>query len=133
MQQFYLSRVPERNKYKFLDLLGVKQKEAASAEAEVSFGNVMSPVVLPLGTKLLAEDQLFETLDAVKLLPLSIDRIVTRTEKEASYRRFEYRRQCRFLCLRQGGSRRQRLYIAFDREPSVGEVISMHVRLADGG
>lgn len=132
MQQFYLSRVPERNLRKFLDLLGVSPLEASSAEAEVSFGNIREPVVLPRGTKLLAEDQLFETLSAVKLLPLAIDRIVTRTELEASDRSASNTGgNVAFYAFGREAGAGSRLYIAFDREPVVGETISMHIRLAD--
>lgn len=132
MQQFYLSRVPERNLRKFLDLLGVTPKEAASAEAEVSFGNVREPVLLPKGTKLQAEDQLFETLDSAKLLPLTIDRIVTRTELEASDRSASNTGgNVAFYAFGKEAGTDSRLYIAFDREPVVGETISLHIRLAE--
>ncbi|MCD9025828.1 baseplate J/gp47 family protein [Cohnella silvisoli] len=132
MQQFYLSRVPERNLRKFLDLLGVSPREASSAEAEVSFGNVRESVVLPRGTKLLAEDQLFETLDRVRLLPLAIDRIVTRTEREASDRSASNTGgNVAFYAFGREAAADSRLYIAFDREPVVGEIISLHIRLAE--
>jgi hypothetical protein len=132
MQQFYLSRVPERNMHKFLDLLGVSPREASSAEAEVSFGNVREPVVLPRGTKLQAEDQLFETVDAVKLLPISIDRIVTRTEREASDRSASNTGgNVAYFAFGREAAADSRLYIAFDREPVVGEILSIHIRLAD--
>ncbi len=132
MQQFYLSRVPERNLRKFLDLLGVTPREASSAEAEVSFGNVREPVTLPRGTKLLAEDQLFETLDSVKLLPLAIDRIVTRTQLEASDRSASNTGgNVGFYTFGREAAADSRLYIAFDREPVVGETVSIHIRLAE--
>ncbi|QMV41099.1 putative baseplate assembly protein [Cohnella cholangitidis] len=134
MQQFYLSRVPERNLRKFLDLLGVIPRESESAETEVSFGNVHEPVVLPKGTKLRAEDQLFETVASVKLLPIAIDRIVTRTESEASDRSASNTGgNVAFYAFGREAEAGSRLYIAFDREPMVGETISMHIRLAEDG
>lgn len=132
MQQFYLSRVPQRNLRKFLDLLGVTPREAKSAEVEITFGNVNVPVVLPRGTKLQAEDQLFETVDAVKLLPLAIDRVVTRTEREASDRTASNTGgNVAFFAFGREAIADSRLYIAFDREPLVGEIISINIRLAD--
>jgi len=133
MQQYYLSRVPERNVRKFLDLLGVAPREAEQAEADVTFGNVREPVVLPVGTKLQAEDQVFETLEPVKLLPLSIERIVTRTEKEASDRSASNERgNVAFYAFGREAEAGSRLYIAFDRELEAGESLSLYVKLADG-
>jgi hypothetical protein len=132
MQQFYLSRVPESNLRKFLDLLGISPREASSAEAEVTFGNVTRTVLLPRGTKLQAEDQLFETMEAVSLLPLSIDRIVTRTQQEASDMTASNTvGNVAFFAFGRDAGADSRLYIAFNREPLVGETISMHIRLAD--
>jgi len=131
MQQFYMSRVPERNLRKFLDLLGITPREAHSAETEVTFGNVREPVVLPVGTKLLAEDQLFETTEAVMLLPLSIDRIVTRTEREVSDRSASNAGgDVAFFAFGKDARADSRLYIALDREPMAGEKISLFVSLA---
>ncbi|MFC4304533.1 putative baseplate assembly protein [Cohnella boryungensis] len=132
MQQFYLSRVPEANIRKFLDLLGIAPLEAAFAEAEVTFGNVRVPVVLPRGTKLQAEDQVFETIAPVRLIPIAIDRIVTRTEKEASDRSASNERgNVAFYAFGREAEAGSRLYIAFDREPEVGGVLSLHLKLAN--
>ncbi|MFC5468654.1 putative baseplate assembly protein [Cohnella suwonensis] len=133
MQQYYLSRIPERNLRKFLSLLGIAPLEAAAAEAEVSIGNVKEPVELPAGTKLQAEDQPFETVEHARLLPLAIDRIVTRTERESSDRSASNTGgNVAFYAFGKEAAADSRLYIAFDREPAVGETISLHVRLADG-
>ncbi|MFB9275285.1 putative baseplate assembly protein [Cohnella cellulosilytica] len=133
MQQYYLSRVPERNVRKFLELLGIFPREAAQAEADVTFGNVREPVTLPAGTKLQAEDQVFETTEAVKLLPLEIERIVTRTEKETSDRSASNERgNVAFYAFGREAEADSRLYIAFDREVEAGESLSLYVKLADG-
>ncbi|MFC5406948.1 putative baseplate assembly protein [Cohnella soli] len=133
MQQYYLSRIPERNLRKFLSLLGIAPREAAAAETEVSIGNVTKPIELPAGTKLQAEDQPFETIERARLLPLSIDRIVTRTEREASDRSASNTGgNVAFYAFGKEAAADSRLYIAFDREPIVGETIALHVRLADG-
>lgn len=86
MQQFYLSRVPDRNRRKFLELLGESPRQATSAAALASFDGIRETVRLPQGTKLLAEDQTFETASSTTLRPIAVDRIVTRTEREASDR-----------------------------------------------
>ncbi len=133
MQQYYLSRVPERNVRKFLDLLGVVPYEASQAEADVTFGNVRVPVQLPAGTKLQAEDQVFETVEPVKLLPLEIERIVTRTEKETSDRSASNERgNVAFYAFGREAEAGSRLYIAFDSELEAGETLSIYVKLADG-
>lgn len=133
MQQYYLSRVPERNVRKFLDLLGVKVRETEPASAEAAFGGVTVPVVLPAGTKLLAEDQVFETEEAVRLAPLSIDRIVTRTEREASDRTASNSGgNSAFFAFGADAKAGSLMYVAFDRELTPGESVSISVRLADG-
>ncbi|MFC4600197.1 putative baseplate assembly protein [Cohnella hongkongensis] len=134
MQQYYLSRVPERNVRKFLDLLGIVPREAVQAEADVTFSNVRVPITLPAGTKLQAEEQVFETTEAVKLLPLAIERIVTRTEKEASDRSASNEKgNVAFYAFGREAEAGSRLYIAFDRELEEGETLSLYVKLADGG
>lgn len=133
MQQYYLSRVPERNVRKFLDLLGVAPEGAAAAETDATFGNVVEPVLLPGGTKLIAEDQAFETMEAVRLLPLAIDRIVTRTERESSdMSAFNADGNVAFYAFGRSARADSKLYIAFDRELPRQETISIYIRLKDG-
>jgi hypothetical protein len=55
---YRLNRVPERNYIKFLQLLGVEQKPAAPAKAELTFTLTspdLSTVVIPQGTQVSAE------------------------------------------------------------------------------
>ncbi|WP_276357834.1 putative baseplate assembly protein [Cohnella caldifontis] len=132
MQQFYLSRIPERNLRKFLDLLRVTPREAVSAETVAVIGQVKEPLMLPAGSKLLAEDQIFETAEAVRLLPLSIDRIVTRTEREVGDRTASNTGgRSAFYAFGPDASAGSAMYVAFDREPEPGETIALSVRLAD--
>lgn len=76
MQQYYLNRVTTKNELAFLRLLGVQLKQAASAATDVTFGEVEKELLLPEGTKLLAEDQPFETDAPLWLFPASIDRVL---------------------------------------------------------
>lgn len=132
MQQYYLSRVPDRNRRKFLDLLGVSPRDTRSARVEASFGQVRSPVALPKGTKLRAQDEIFETVDQTRLLPLSIERIVTRTEREASdVTAANAQGDVYYFAFGSEAVRGSRLYIALDREPLPGQLVTLSVRLAD--
>lgn len=131
MQQFYLSRIPERNKLKFLQLLGIARQEARSAETIAAIGRVTRPVRLPRGTKLLAEDQIFETVEPVRLLPLSIDRIMTRTEREASDRTASNESgNSAFYAFGPDARTGSVLYVSFEQAPEPGETISLSVMLA---
>ncbi|WP_147355885.1 hypothetical protein [Cohnella faecalis] len=134
MQQYYLSRVPDRNYYKFLDLLGVEKREAVSAVTEASFDGVRERLLLPRGTKLLADDQLFETADAIHLLPLAIERIVVRTEREASdMTASNTGGNTAFFAFGREAHAGSRFYVAFDQEPEVGETVTLSIRLATTG
>ncbi|WP_027088189.1 putative baseplate assembly protein [Cohnella panacarvi] len=133
MQQYYLSRVPERNVRKFLDLLGVAPSAAIPAEVDATFGNVREAVFVPGGSKLQAEDQAFETAESVWLLPLEIERIVTRTEREASdMSAFNADGNVAFYAFGRNARAGSKLYIAFDRAPPQGESVSVRFRLNDG-
>lgn len=133
MQQYYLSRVPERNVRKFLDLLGVAPRKAIPAEVDATFGNVREALFVPGGSKLQAEDQAFETAESVWLLPLAIERIVTRTEREASdMSAFNEDGNVAFYAFGRNARAGSKLYIAFDREPPQGENVSVQIRLKDG-
>lgn len=121
MQRYYLSRVPDRNRKKFLDLLGAEARDTASAKAIVRFSGVREPLFLPRGSKLLAEDQVFETVTAAELRPLMLDRILCRTERESSdvTASNDYL-QVSFYPFGIDARQGSRLYISFDRELQTG-------------
>ncbi|MBB6735597.1 putative baseplate assembly protein [Cohnella zeiphila] len=132
MQQFYLSRIPDANRRKFLDLLGFAPKEAASARAEASFGAIAAPVALPRGTKLKAKGETFETEEQVRLVPLSIERVVTRTEREASdMTASNAQGDVSYYAFGREAGRGSRLYIALDREPLLGQLVTLSVQLVN--
>lgn len=79
MQQFHLNQITEQSERKFLKLLGIKLAEAGRARTDVSFFNVSSEFVLPSGLKLMANDQIFETLEPLLVIPSTLDRILVRT------------------------------------------------------
>ncbi|MEK0313954.1 putative baseplate assembly protein [Cohnella sp. 56] len=132
MQQFYLSRVPDRNRRKFLELLGEAPHQTTAASALASFSEIRDTVRLPGGTKLLAEDQVFETTAPLTLRPIGIDRIVTRTEREASDRTASNTQgDVAFYAFGADARSGSRLYVSFDREPPVGEPIELTILLAE--
>jgi len=132
MQQFYLSRVPDANRRKFLDLLGTSPKEAASARTEASFGNVAAPVTLPKNTKLQAREETFETEEQVRLVPMSIDRVVTRTEREANdMTASNLQGDVAYYAFGRDAGRGSHLYVALDREPLLGQLVTLSVQLID--
>lgn len=132
MQQFYLSRIPDANRRKFLDLLGYAPLEAASARVEASFGDILSPVTLPRGTKLRAKGETFETTEQVRLVPLSIERVVTRTEREANdMTASNSQGDVSYYAFGREAVRGSRLYIALDREPVLGQLVTLSVQLVN--
>lgn len=61
MQSFYLDQVQEEHYRKYLKLLGMEPDEGRQAFVWVLFDRVKKDMVLPVGTKLLADRMVFET------------------------------------------------------------------------
>lgn len=130
MQRYYLGRVPDRNRRKFLDLLGAESRDTASASAIVRFSGVREPVSLPRGTKLLAEDQVFEMVKAAELRPLMLDRILCRTERESSdVTASNDHLQVSFYPFGVDARPGSKLYISFDRELQPGVATALTFKL----
>lgn len=130
MQRYYIGRIPDKNRIKFLDLLGVKREDTASAIAEVQVGGVTSRRILPRGTKLLAEDQMFETVSSLPLVPLELDRIISRSELEVSdVTASNDQQNVSFYPFGLEADAGSRLYVSFDRELGKGEQIELSVKL----
>ncbi|MBD2867582.1 putative baseplate assembly protein [Paenibacillus arenilitoris] len=134
MQRYYIGRVPDRNRRKFLELLGIEPADARSAEAVVRFGNVANPVTLPRGTKLMAEDQVFETDASISLQPLTLERIVTRTEREANdVTSSNEHANVAFYAFGKEARPASRLYLSFDRELRPDETVTIAIKLLEEG
>lgn len=134
MQRYFISRVPDKNRRKFLDLLGVAPADTQSAEALIQFTNVTEQTTLPRGTKLMAEDQMFETDTTVKLVPLSLDRIITRTEREANdVTASNIHSDVVYYAFGADAKQSSKLYISFDRELISGEQITLNIELMQPG
>jgi len=67
MQSFYLDQLQESHYRKYLKLLGIAPDEGDNAFVWVSFGRISGEVILPEGTRLLADKMVFETGEEVKL------------------------------------------------------------------
>ena len=86
MQQYYLNRITDKNELKFLKLMGIKLQAALSSKTEVSFSNVHKAISIPANTRLTAGDQIFETTEALNLLPAQIVKVLVYSGEE--YRDF---------------------------------------------
>ncbi|MHA6485318.1 putative baseplate assembly protein [Paenibacillus sp. strain BS8-2] len=130
MQRYYVSRVPNKNRKKFLDLLGAEVRDTASASAIVRFSGLQEPVSLPRGTKLLAEDQVFEMIESAELKPLMLDRILCRTERESSdVTASNDHLQVSFYPFGIDAKPGSKLYISFDRELIPGITTALTFKL----
>ncbi|OPX86523.1 MAG: Baseplate J-like protein [Pelotomaculum sp. PtaB.Bin104] len=79
-QQYYLNRIRNENYLKFLKLLGVRPKQAAQAVADVTFSFAQQPgldVIVPKGTRLLADQLIFETGESNTVVTAQIKKIIS--------------------------------------------------------
>lgn len=133
MQQYYLNRITAHHERKFLKLLGVRQRPAESATADVTFSGVDERIVLPKGTRLIALDQPFETAETTTLLPVKLEKLIVRTEESAGdYTSSNAHAGISYYAFGTDARAGSRLYIGFDRELPAGMDISLAVRLYDG-
>jgi hypothetical protein len=81
MQHYYLNRVPEANHLKFLKLLGVQLHEAVRARSSVTFEPPPDESRdVTRGARLKVKDGLlFETQEAVRVIPAEVRKVVTAT------------------------------------------------------
>lgn len=79
MQQFYLNRVGDESRLKFLKLLGIRPQGTAQARADVTFsGATDDTLVVPRGTKLTtAEGLVFETEEAVRVVAAELTKVLS--------------------------------------------------------
>jgi predicted phage baseplate assembly protein len=79
------NRIPERNRAKFLSLLGVKLNPAQEAKGLVSFANERGPaepLIIEPGAELFAGEIAFSTVKALDALPLETQFYVRRPLNE---------------------------------------------------
>ncbi|MBD2847886.1 putative baseplate assembly protein [Paenibacillus sp. IB182496] len=132
MQQYYMNRVPAATQLKFLKLLGFAPQLGSSAGALVQFGNVSEPLVLPAGTKLKGQDQLYETTLPIRLSPVALQRIIVRTEQEANdYTSTNENAGVSYYAFGSDALQASRMYLALDRELAAGDLLTMAIKLFD--
>jgi hypothetical protein len=86
------NQIPERNRAKFLDLLGVKLNPAQGARGMISFSNINGPIeptILQSGTELSAEKIAFRTINSLDVLPVEAA-VFVKQKAELSDERKEY-------------------------------------------
>ncbi len=120
-QQYYLDRIRDKNYLKFLKLLGAKPKEAVSAKAEVTFspsaGNTRSDLI-PKGTKLAADDIIFETKEPLPVTPVALEKVLTELKSGLAVDNTEANARDGFSYFAFGAEAEagSRLYLGFYRE-----------------
>lgn len=80
MQDFYLNRIRDDHILKYLKLLGTKPKEVSPARVQVTFffdQKLKKILHIPKGTKLSAGEITFETQEALRFLPMNIEKVVS--------------------------------------------------------
>ncbi|UJF34081.1 putative baseplate assembly protein [Paenibacillus hexagrammi] len=129
MQQYYLNRVTEKNERKFLKLLGVRQREAASAVCEVVFSGMDEQLVLPQGTPLQAMDQQFETLQTLRLIPARLEKVIVRTETSAGDYTSNNDAGVAYYAFGPKAQKGAHLYLGFDRPLPEQTEIALTIKL----
>jgi predicted phage baseplate assembly protein len=91
MQIYRLDQVTEKNKLKFLKLLGIQPRHATAASTDATFSfsdSSEESVFLPKGTSVAAEGTqdgksvIFETVREIYIIPVTLERIVTQSWQE---------------------------------------------------
>ncbi|UKS25278.1 putative baseplate assembly protein [Paenibacillus sp. HWE-109] len=131
MQQYYLNRVTERSERKFLKLLGIRPREAVSAQCEVSFEGLQQQLVLPQGTPLQALDQRFETLTTVQLVASTLEKVLVRTETAAGDFTSNNHAKIAYYAFGPEARKGAHLYLGFDRALPEQTDISIFFQLFD--
>ncbi|MBD2865000.1 putative baseplate assembly protein [Paenibacillus oceani] len=131
MQQYYLNRITARSELKFLKLLGVKPRLAASASCEVAFFGARQPLTIPGGTPLQAFDQSYETLEALRLIPAVLEKVMVRTDTAAGDFTANLKTGIAFYAFGPEARKGSRLFVGFDRELPPDTDIELSVRLSD--
>lgn len=134
MQQFYMDQIRPDSELNYLRLLGVHPYHARPARTEVSFGlppGKTSPVTIPRGTKLAAEDLIFETERDLTVVPAELSRIASAHAGGVDDHTEANRRGgLRFSAFGSNAEPGSRLYIGFDEPPPPECEISLTFQLA---
>lgn len=130
MQQYYLNRITDKNELKFLKLMGIKLQAALSSKTEVTFSNVHKAISIPANTRLTAGDQIFETTEALNLLPAQIVKVLVYSGEEyRDFTSFNETRGLSYYAFGQPAKRNNILLIGLDQELPSGVELSLFLHL----
>lgn len=132
MQQYHLNRVGDESYLKFLKLLGIRVREAASAIAEISFKTQRTTgVVVPRGTKLWTADKMiFETSERLTVLPITLKKVFTFAGTTVSDNTDQNGVDgLAFYAFGEEAEAGSRLYLGFDAPFPQHQIISLNIRL----
>ncbi|EGW36024.1 putative baseplate assembly protein [Desulfosporosinus sp. OT] len=123
MQHYYMDQVGEQNYLKFLRLLGIRPKEAVPAKVDVTFSlpeeyAAASPLVVPQGTKLLAGEVIFETLETISLNKAELVKILTAAGNFSDNTETNRRLGLYYYAFGEKAAQGSRLYLGFDNSPA---------------
>ncbi|MDQ2085374.1 hypothetical protein RBH29_02835 [Herbivorax sp. ANBcel31] len=128
MQQYYINQVGDKNNLKFLKLLGFAPRKTVPATSDVFFRNIVKDTVLPKGTKLQANDVVFEILDTVNLVDNKIKKIISENNSDkVDISNVTYSNQSLGFIFGKTPKTGSKLYIAFEKPLKVKSKISMFV------
>lgn len=126
MQRYYLNRIPKNNHYKFMDLYDVNLHKQGIASAYVTFPETKKNAILPKGTKLLAEEQIFETEKTLLITDNCIEKIITFDNKEIiNNTYYNFSKDIYFYFLGEVIEKKNRLYIGFSKPFLQGDIIEL--------
>ncbi|ODA40672.1 putative baseplate assembly protein [Desulfosporosinus sp. BG] len=123
MQHYYMDQVGEQNYLKFLRLLGIRPKEAVAAKVDVTFSlpegyAAASPLIVPQGTKLLAGEVIFETLETISLNKAKLVKILTAAGDFSDNTEANRRLGLYYYAFGEKAVQGSRLYLGFDNSPA---------------
>lgn len=135
MQQYYLNRVRRASYSKFLKLLGYGPAAATAARTEVTFmcsAAETQGVMAPRGTPLAAGDQIFETVEPLLAVPVSMEKVISFTQAgPKDYSEANATEGLSFPAFGPTAEAGSRLYLGFDRAFPEGQRISLTFNLAE--
>lgn len=132
MQQYYLNRITHKSELKFLKLLGTKPQPARSAWVDVSFKEIEKEYTMPEGTKLLANDQYFETDQPLLLTPTEIENIIVFSNSESNdYTSSNVHIGAAYFAFGQEAKQGNKLYISFDRPLNIDKDLALTLSLVE--
>lgn len=135
MQQFYLNRVGDESRLKFLKLLGTGARGSEQARADVTFsGAAHDGLVVPRGTKLsTAEGITFETEEVVRVVAAQLTKVLS-SSKSTLKDNTESNgiSGLSFYAFGEDAAAGRRLYVGLDRALPPLEEVFLTIKLYEG-